>query len=77
MARRNEGDIEGLKRSLIEIKDQIGDIERNFGNRVKQRAIEAEKKIENKIEDYPLQSVGIAFGAGMVAGIMAFALMRR
>jgi ElaB/YqjD/DUF883 family membrane-anchored ribosome-binding protein len=42
-----------------------------------ERVIEMEQKFENKISENPLQSVGIAFGVGIVAGAVLMGLLKR
>jgi ElaB/YqjD/DUF883 family membrane-anchored ribosome-binding protein len=74
---KREPDIEGLKENLVELKDRIEEIENSFGQKVKEKAMQAERKVENTIGEKPIQSVGMAFGAGMVAGMIASAMMRR
>ncbi|MFT4309286.1 MAG: DUF883 family protein [Candidatus Woesearchaeota archaeon] len=41
------------------------------------RVKEMEEKFEDKVREKPLQSVGIAFGAGIVAGALLMMLTRR
>jgi len=51
-----------LKDRLAETKDRIMDLEEDF---------------EDKVSENPIQSVAIAFGAGVVVGAVLFALSRR
>ncbi len=41
------------------------------------KVMEIEQKIENKIQEKPLQSVGIAFGVGIIAGALLLGLLKR
>jgi len=43
----------------------------------KQKIADLEESFETKVSEKPLQSVGIAFGAGVVAGALIYALLRR
>jgi ElaB/YqjD/DUF883 family membrane-anchored ribosome-binding protein len=76
--------IEELKENLEEIKEKIARIEGNFenelyevGRKIKERARMAEHQTKMKIQEHPLESVGIAFGAGILAGALTAALIRR
>jgi len=41
------------------------------------KVIDMEQRFENKISENPLQSVGIAFGVGLVAGAVLLGLLKR
>jgi len=44
---------------------------------LKKSAQDWEKGAENKIKEHPVQSVLVSFGAGLLAGAVVAALMRR
>lgn len=80
---RNDN-IEDLKQNLEEIKEKIALMEGSFenelyevGRKIKEKARAAEQQTKNKIQEHPLESVGIAFGAGILAGALTAALIRR
>ncbi len=75
--RKDEIDIEGLKSTLIELKNQLSDVESDVMHKIKSKAIDAEQKMESKIERNPKSSVGIAFGAGLLTGVAAYALLKK
>lgn len=75
MAKNSE--IEGLKNTLIDLHKKIEDIENGVGNRIKEKAVETQKKVGNKIEENPFRSVGMAFGAGMLTGVAVSMVMKR
>lgn len=70
-------DAEALKDNLVELKERMEEIEHNLGSDIKKKAIAAEKKAEHTIEEHPISSLGAAFGAGILAGAIATALMNR
>ncbi|MCP3683964.1 MAG: hypothetical protein GY861_14880 [bacterium] len=53
---------DSLREKLDDIKGKLADIEGNF---------------EKKIEEHPLQSIAVAFGAGVVAGAVLVAVLKR
>ena len=44
---------------------------------VRQRMYDIESSFENRITERPVESMGIAFGAGAVAGALAWSMMKR
>jgi ElaB/YqjD/DUF883 family membrane-anchored ribosome-binding protein len=68
---------ESLKQNIAELKDRIVEMESSIRNSVKDRLVDAEKKFAHKVEEHPIQSIGIAFGAGLAIGALSAALMRR
>lgn len=76
--------IDEIKETLLELKERVDDVEGTFENKVgefknkvKENVVEAEKKVKHKIGEYPFQSVGIAFGSGLLIGMVAYALIRK
>ncbi len=55
-------DYKAMKAKLEDAKERIAELESNF---------------EEKIEENPIKSVSIAFGAGVVAGALAYMLSRK
>ncbi len=68
---------DALKQNISELKEKIQVLESNFKEKMQEKTREIKRNAERKIEDNPLQSVGIAFGAGLVLGALAVALMRK
>lgn len=75
MAKKDNMD--AIKQDLIEINnrmqrlegdvaDQVGD----FAQHIKHKAIEKKEEFGKKVSDNPYQSVGIAFGTGVLAGMI-------
>jgi len=60
----------------ISIDKKIEELSKKLDD-VKKSAVQYEKGAEKKIQDNPVQSVAMAFGAGLVAGALAIAMMRR
>ena len=77
MARTDKTDVAGLKDALADVKDQLMQIEGNFESRIRDKAIEARQKAENKVRQHHLQSVGVAFGTGILAGWILTELKHR
>ncbi len=78
MARRkDETDMEDIKATLLQLKDQLGDVERDVVSKAKEKVMNAERKVEEKIEKNPISSVGIAFGVGALTGAVAYALLKK
>ena len=46
-------------------------------NDAKERVKDLEQKVEYNIQENPWKSVGIAFGAGFIGGILVCALVRK
>ncbi|MFH1510545.1 MAG: hypothetical protein ABIF10_02550 [Candidatus Woesearchaeota archaeon] len=68
---------EALKENIAEIKDRVIELEECYRQKWKDKFMDAEKKFEEKVEEHPVQSVAIAFGAGLAVGALAVALMKR
>lgn len=73
-----------LKEDLYELKSKLEDIEGGLeqgmkpaGRDVKEKAIEFRDKTGEKIEQNPFASVGVAFGAGVLAGMLIPKLMKK
>jgi len=58
------------------IDKKIDDLSKKI-DEYKNSAIKAEKDAELKIQEHPLQSIAYAFGAGVVAGAVVVAMMRK
>lgn len=83
MAKINS-EIERMKKSIKDIDDRVLDIEKayekkalHYADQARQKFFELEKQVEDKISAYPIQSVGIAFGAGLFAGLLSSMFGRR
>lgn len=63
--------------NLSELRERLMELEENLQGKLKNKILEAEKKIEHKVGEKPLQSLATAFGAGVVIGAVAGALMRK
>ncbi|MFP4112181.1 MAG: hypothetical protein ACLFUO_04205 [Candidatus Woesearchaeota archaeon] len=82
---KDDLDTRDLRDALSGLKTQIQNLEKSFSGRdvdvrekiehAKQRAMETKKEMEHKVQEHPLPSVGISFGVGMLAGIVASAIM--
>lgn len=70
-------DSDALRDNIAELKDKVVELEEDFRQKWKDKIMDAEKKFEEKIEEHPIQSVAIAFGAGLAIGALAVALMKR
>lgn len=46
------------------------EVARETQQRLQQRAVEGAKQADKVIRDYPYQSIGIAFGIGMLLGVL-------
>ena len=55
---------------LGEVAGQVGDKARAAYDAAKTKGVEASDALEEKIEEHPFLSVGIAFGAGLVIGAL-------
>lgn len=78
MVKKNdETNVEDIKRTLLDLKEQLGEVEQNYVNKLKIKAKEGEKKVEEKIEKNPIKSVGIALGIGAVLGAITYALLKK
>ena len=62
MAKKRIIDYRDLKRKLEDAKERIEELEENF---------------EETIEEHPIKSVAIAFGAGMLSGALLYMLARK
>jgi len=62
MAKPKWVDYKALKAKLDDVKDRISELEENF---------------EEKIEEHPIKSVAIAFGAGVLAGALTYFFAKR
>ena len=76
--------LEVLKENLAELKQKINDMEGGFvnkaeryGRQAKDKVIEVEEQVKHRIEEHPFQTMGIAFGAGAIAGMIAFGLLKK
>lgn len=56
-----------------DVSDKMRDIKSDVSRQVRDKSDEFEKSVAKK----PIKSVGIAFAAGLVAGLVAFGLMRK
>lgn len=57
-------------------KEEVSDLHRKY-DALKEKVQAWENKAEDKIKEHPVQSVLIAFGAGILAGALVAALMRK
>jgi ElaB/YqjD/DUF883 family membrane-anchored ribosome-binding protein len=57
-------------------RDPIDRLHKKYGD-LKERVGEWEENAEDKIKEHPTRSVLIAFGAGLLAGAIVSALMRK
>jgi len=62
MAKEEPKKIEELKRQLAEMRQRLMDYEKDF---------------ELKIQENPVTSVGVAFGAGMLVGVLTGWIMSK
>ena len=62
MAKEEAKRIEEIKKQLADMRKRVMDYERDF---------------EVKIQEHPVTSVGLAFGVGMMTGILAGWIMSR
>jgi len=60
----------------ISVDKKIDQLSKKF-DKMKKGAVKFEHDAEKRISDNPMQSVAVAFGAGVVAGAVVVALMRR
>jgi ElaB/YqjD/DUF883 family membrane-anchored ribosome-binding protein len=77
MAKNKIETVDALKHDLQMLKDKVSAYEEGFMANVKDRAFKAKENFEHKVEENPMASVGISFGAGVVTGMLAYALMKR
>lgn len=70
-------DVEEIKETLLELKELLGDVGDDFTTKIKAKARHVGRKVEEKIENNPFGSVGIALGAGAIIGAVLYALLRR
>jgi ElaB/YqjD/DUF883 family membrane-anchored ribosome-binding protein len=73
------GQAMNLEQFLEDIKVVVKDGEellRSGASTVKDRAMTGAKATDKKIRQYPYHSLGIVFGAGLVAGVLAACMMR-
>jgi len=72
--------LEDLKGVLNDAVDRAGKQARQTARQVARRGAEAAEEFrddtERKIRKYPMESIGIAFGAGFAVGALLFFLMR-
>ncbi|GEM_PF-6562062 len=66
-----------LSDNFEELKEKMAELEDNLRSNFKSRVRETQQKFEDVIEEKPMQSVAAAFGAGIIAGAVGYALMRR
>ena len=73
--------LEDLKGVLNDAVDRAGKQARQTARQVARRGAEAAEEFrddaERKIRKYPMESIGVAFGAGLVIGAALFFLIRR
>ena len=73
--------LDDLKDMFNDAVDRAGKQARQTARQVARRGAEAAEEFrdgtERKIRKYPMESVGIAFGAGLAIGVALFFLMRR
>lgn len=74
---RNERSTEELRKNLADLKSQLREIEGSARDTMKEKAYQAQEKFEGKVQEKPMQSVGVAFGAGVLLGAIGSALMNR
>jgi ElaB/YqjD/DUF883 family membrane-anchored ribosome-binding protein len=87
MAKDDVLDTRQLRDTLADLKAQVQSLERNFTDNeinlqekiegLKQTAVEKKQELEHKVKDHPMSSVGIAFGAGILAGLLTGTLMHK
>jgi ElaB/YqjD/DUF883 family membrane-anchored ribosome-binding protein len=77
VARKKVFNAEALKDNIMDLKERLVELEEDLKENVKEKVAETEKKIEHQVEEHPVQSVGIAFGAGLAIGALSVALMRK
>lgn len=58
------------KDRLGEVAGQVGDKARSYYGAAKGKGMEATEALEERIEEHPLASVGIAFGVGVLLGAL-------
>ena len=77
-----------LHKDLDELKEKIMEFEDNLQGNIKQsinsgmmefrdKMAHAQKKLEDRVQDRPLQSLATAFGAGLMLGAVAGALIKK
>jgi ElaB/YqjD/DUF883 family membrane-anchored ribosome-binding protein len=81
-------DMQNLKADLTSVKDDLKEITRSLAERGKERARVLKEKLAHAaevatdktrkcVEEHPLASVGVAFGAGVVLGAVLVAVLKR
>jgi ElaB/YqjD/DUF883 family membrane-anchored ribosome-binding protein len=82
MARNNRYDDHGLKRDMHDIRERIEDLEdsivhaaRHAGHQAKDRANEMNYKTRRTIREHPVEAIGIAFGTGLLTGLVTRSLL--
>lgn len=77
MAKKNIESVEALKNDMEILKEKLMAYEQGVVQDIKERAMKAKDDFENKVEENPMASVGISFGAGIAAGMILYAVLNK
>lgn len=66
-----------MRENLTSLKQKTIELEEQLRSLLKGKMKDAQYKVQNRVEEKPIQSVAAAFGAGMLIGAVGYALMRR
>ncbi len=71
------GDMSTLQKDLSQLTDDIGGVITQRWNGIGERVNEGATKVGKQVRAHPIAAVGVAAGAGLLAGVLVSALARR
>jgi ElaB/YqjD/DUF883 family membrane-anchored ribosome-binding protein len=74
MARKEMAD--EFVENVNDLKERIADLEKSYKNTVKDKIVEGKERFEAKVHESPIQTMGMAFGTGLVIGALGAALIK-